>query len=136
MSEQQLERVAAQLRHAYHQLIGPDASWDREQRMRFADGLIAPQIVVIEALLAALPVATDGWQDISTFTQDGASQYLFWVIPKTNEELGYNNTSPWIGEPHLYIGTYQSWSSVDKATHWRTLHAPPADAPQEHKDQG
>lgn len=43
-----LERVLAQLRHAYHNLIGPDEAWDREQRMRFADGLIAPQIEKLE----------------------------------------------------------------------------------------
>lgn len=46
-----LEFVTAQLRHAYHNLIGFEAAWDREQRLRFADGLIAPQIVKLEAVL-------------------------------------------------------------------------------------
>jgi hypothetical protein len=48
-----LEYAVAQLRHAYHNLIGPDRLWDREQRMRFADGLIGPQIVRIEKALAS-----------------------------------------------------------------------------------
>jgi hypothetical protein len=49
-----LHGVLAQLRHAYHNLIGPDAAWNREQRMRFADGLIAPQIEALEGLINAL----------------------------------------------------------------------------------
>lgn len=47
-----LEGALPQLRHAYHNLIGPDEAWGRGQRCRFADGLIGPQIVKLEQALA------------------------------------------------------------------------------------
>lgn len=48
-----LERAVADLRHAYLNLIRPEdsASWDITQRTRFAQGLLAPQIVRLEQVL-------------------------------------------------------------------------------------
>jgi hypothetical protein len=45
------ESALGQLRHAYQHLVSPEpATWTVEQRKRFADGLIAPQIAVLELL--------------------------------------------------------------------------------------
>jgi hypothetical protein len=53
----ELTTAVAQLRHAYHNLIAPDAAlWDSHDRRQFADGLIAPQIVRLERFMADRPV--------------------------------------------------------------------------------
>jgi hypothetical protein len=49
-----IEQVLAQLRHAYQQLVRHDERWSRRGMQDFADGLIAPQIRKLEALLASL----------------------------------------------------------------------------------
>jgi hypothetical protein len=73
----QIEPVLAQLRHAYRNLVTPEHEngtsrlWFMKERQSFADGLIAPQIRKLEALLAdhAAPVVGETPREIEDTTR-------------------------------------------------------------------
>ncbi|HUD11455.1 MAG TPA: hypothetical protein VMS08_03520, partial [Candidatus Saccharimonadia bacterium] len=50
-----------------------------------------------------------------------AGEGLFWVVPKTADET-FTDTSgrPILStiKPHIHVGTFGTWSSLLKATHW------------------
>lgn len=69
------------------------------------------------------------WQPIETAPQD--LDALFWIVAKTSEEAGMD-MSPgllFVDAPALFMGRFQSWSSLTKATHWMPLPDPPKDTP-------
>jgi hypothetical protein len=106
--------VVAQLRHAYYNLIGPEAAWDRDQRMRFANKLIAP-LVKLEAALAVPPVPTAGWQEMST-APDGT---MILICDMTSTEA-----RDWCFVDWLVRGLLIA-HPLRHATHWMPLPSPP-----------
>lgn len=67
-------------------------------------------------------VGYGGWQALPKV------QALFYVVPKNADEAPVNtNGEPILGqgEPRIMICRPGCWSSLDKATHWLPLPAPP-----------
>jgi Protein of unknown function (DUF551) len=67
------------------------------------------------------------WQPMETLPEH-EGELLFWIVPKTSEEAGIDMDDPMFGthDPYLFKGTFQSWSSLSKATHWMPLPQPPS----------
>ena len=61
------------------------------------------------------------WQPIATFPKD-LTTGIFWVEALTADDPHFVNTSgePILSrvKPHIHIGHYRGWSSLEKATHW------------------
>lgn len=73
-------------------------------------------------------MAAQDWQPIATAPKDYTKEALFWIVPKTPEESYVNTSGDSIFgdfKPYLHMGSYGSWSSLSKATHWMQLPDPP-----------
>lgn len=70
------------------------------------------------------------WHPISTWNHwHHHTEYaFFWVVPKTADEAYVDSSgTPIVSTraPHWLYGRYETWSSLEKATHWREPLEPP-----------
>ena len=88
----------------------------------------AELVEMIPEILAALRVAGEGWQDISTAPRDGADVQLWSAEGWTPKAHWCAKKGGWYEEYWDADWRSYSESAIYQPTHWRPLPAPPKEA--------